>query len=131
MTVAIFNSISFVFLISAIIFARKKMIRNHVICICVCLVCTLILLYFFIKVRIVGDTFIHTGGMMESRPFVILLVTHIAAALASFVMTPFAVWFGVSTKYRYTRHKKFVRWLAPIWVYSSFTGILLYLIPLI
>ena len=54
-----------------------------------------------------------------------ILITHIPLAV---LMTPFilaAVWFAFRGEI--ARHKKIVRWVWPVWMYVSVTGVLIYL----
>lgn len=54
-----------------------------------------------------------------------ILITHIPLAA---IMTPFilaAVWFAVRGQFE--RHKKIVRWVWPVWMYVSVTGVIIYL----
>lgn len=54
-----------------------------------------------------------------------ILFTHIPLAV---LMTPFifaAVWFAIRSQF--DRHKRIVRWVWPVWIYVSVTGVLIYL----
>jgi len=54
-----------------------------------------------------------------------ILITHIPLAA---IMTPFilaAVWFA--SRGQFERHKKIVRWVWPVWMYVSVTGVVIYL----
>lgn len=53
-----------------------------------------------------------------------ILITHIPLAVA---MVPFilaAVWFAL--KGQFDKHKKLVKWVWPVWMYVSVTGVLIY-----
>ncbi len=53
-----------------------------------------------------------------------ILLTHIPLAVA---MVPFilaAVWFAL--KGQFDKHKKLVKWVWPVWMYVSVTGVLIY-----
>jgi putative membrane protein len=55
-----------------------------------------------------------------------VLITHIvlAAAIVPLALTSVArAWNG-----EYARHRKIVRWTMPIWLYVSFTGVLVYIL---
>ncbi|MBX3178405.1 MAG: DUF420 domain-containing protein [Candidatus Hydrogenedentes bacterium] len=54
-----------------------------------------------------------------------ILITHIPLAA---LMTPFilaAVWFAL--RGQFDRHKMIVKWVWPVWIYVSITGVLIYL----
>jgi uncharacterized membrane protein YozB (DUF420 family) len=61
-----------------------------------------------------------------TRPvYFIILIPHILFAA---LMTPFvliAVWFALKSQFE--RHKKLVRWVWPVWIYVSVSGVLIYL----
>lgn len=53
-----------------------------------------------------------------------VLITHIPLAVA---MVPFifaAVWFALKGKF--DKHKKIVKWVWPVWMYVSVTGVVIY-----
>jgi uncharacterized membrane protein YozB (DUF420 family) len=52
----------------------------------------------------------------------------ISAVLLAAVMTPFiliAVWFAL--RERFDRHRRLVRWVWPVWIYVSISGVIIYL----
>jgi uncharacterized membrane protein YozB (DUF420 family) len=61
-----------------------------------------------------------------TRPvYFTILIPHIILAA---IMTPFillAVWFAFREKFE--KHRKIVRWLWPVWMYVSVSGVLIYL----
>ena len=70
-----------------------------------------------------GSTPFQKQGAIRAVYFSILL-THIPLAVA---MVPFilaAVWFAL--KGQIDRHKKLVKWVWPVWMYVSVTGVMIY-----
>jgi len=61
-----------------------------------------------------------------TRPlYFAILIPHVILAA---VMTPFillAVWFALKGRFEY--HKKVVRWVWPVWIFVSFSGVAVYL----
>jgi uncharacterized membrane protein YozB (DUF420 family) len=61
-----------------------------------------------------------------TRPvYFVILVPHIILAA---IMSPFiliAVWFAFRSQFE--RHRKIVRWLWPVWMYVSVSGVIIYL----
>jgi putative membrane protein len=56
--------------------------------------------------------------------YYLILIPHIILAT---VMTPFiliAVWFALSK--RYEKHKRIVRWVWPVWMFVSLSGVTIY-----
>lgn len=89
------------------------------------LVCSALFLscYLYYHYSIGGGTRYEEQGILRLVYFTILL-THIPLAV---LMVPFilaAVWFALSGQYE--RHKKLVRWVWPVWMYVSVTGVVIY-----
>ena len=61
-----------------------------------------------------------------TRPvYFIILVPHIILAA---IMSPFillALWFALRNQFE--KHRKIVRWLWPVWMYVSVSGVIIYL----
>ncbi len=61
-----------------------------------------------------------------TRPvYFIILIPHV---LLAGIMTPFilvAVWFALKTQFE--RHRKLVKWVWPVWIYVSLSGVVIYL----
>lgn len=61
-----------------------------------------------------------------TRPvYFIILIPHVILAG---IMTPFilvAVWFAL--KAQFERHRKLVKWVWPVWIYVSLSGVVIYL----
>ena len=56
--------------------------------------------------------------------YFMILIPHIILAA---VMTPFiliAVWYALTK--RYEKHKRIVRWVWPVWIYVSLSGVMIY-----
>lgn len=71
-----------------------------------------------------GDTKYGGEGVLRSIYFFIL-ITHIV--LAALVL-PLILWsFYLGLKDKRVKHKKVVRWSYPIWLYVTFTGVVVYL----
>lgn len=70
-----------------------------------------------------GSTAFQKQGLIRTVYFTILL-THIPLAV---LMVPFilaAVWFAL--KGQFDKHKKLVKWVWPVWMYVSVTGVVIY-----
>lgn len=79
--------------------------------------------YLYYHYSIGGGTRYEEQGILRIIYFTILL-THIPLAV---VMVPFivmAVWHAV--RGQFDRHKKIVRWVWPVWMYVSVTGVMIY-----
>ena len=58
-------------------------------------------------------------------PYLLMLLSHIVLAVPTAVLVPVVVWMGWSD--RLERHRKWAKLTAPVWLYVSFTGVLVYL----
>lgn len=60
-----------------------------------------------------------------TRPvYFVILVPHVilAAVMSPLIVT--AVWYALHKKYE--KHKRLVRWVYPIWIFVSITGVIIY-----
>ncbi|MFO1460047.1 MAG: DUF420 domain-containing protein [Verrucomicrobiota bacterium] len=55
-----------------------------------------------------------------------ILVTHLVGAVA--ILPLIAVTFARALRARFEEHRRIARWTLPIWMYVSFTGVLIYLL---
>jgi putative membrane protein len=56
--------------------------------------------------------------------YLILLASHVLLAMPTAILVPIVVWLGVRD--RLDRHRKWAKITAPLWLYVSFTGVLVY-----
>ena len=68
-----------------------------------------------------GDT--HYEGAYRT-PYLIMLASHVLLSIPVVPMALSAFYFA--WKKRFDRHRKVTRWLAPIWLYVSVTGVLVF-----
>ena len=100
--------------------AHKKIMLSALFCSALFLVCYL--LYHYLKHGIV--TRYEKEGILRVVYFSILLThTPLAVLIVPFSMT--AVYHAL--KGNFDKHVKIVRWLFPVWMYVSITGVLIYL----
>ncbi|MCO7126084.1 DUF420 domain-containing protein [Sporolactobacillus shoreicorticis] len=120
---AIFNSFTFIFLISALVAIKNKKINVHRGFILAAFTSTLLFLVSYLSFHYLAPP--HYGGAGLMRPiYFFILITH--SALAAFVV-PLAL---LSLVWGWTmqieKHKRIVRWTMPIWLYVSLTGVIVY-----
>jgi len=101
------------------IYREKK--NLHISCMVSALTCSFLFLcgYFFYH-YFHGDSKFAGVGIIRQIYF-FTLFTHIVASMVSFPMIFMVV--GLALKKNFARHKKLARWLFPIWMYASVTGI--------
>ena len=72
-----------------------------------------------------GDTKFGGVGTVRSV-YLALLASHVLLSLFIVPLSLTAFWFG--WKKEFTRHTRVTRWLHPIWLYVSVTGVIVYLL---
>ncbi|MFD3448846.1 DUF420 domain-containing protein [Microbacteriaceae bacterium 4G12] len=122
---AILNSFTFVFLVAALFFIKKKNITLHKRFILAAFTTTLLFCVSYLTHQYLAQPTHYGGeGFLRYLYFTILISHSILAA----IIVPLALfsliwgWTGQTAK-----HRKIVRWSMPIWLYVSFTGVIVYL----
>ncbi|WP_457633984.1 DUF420 domain-containing protein [Oceanithermus desulfurans] len=83
------------------------------------------LVLYLIKWTFVGAT--HYGGPAWGRaPYLALLLTHTVAATLNLPLVLVAVYWAVRGEL--ARHRAWVRWAVPVWLYAALSGWLIYLV---
>jgi putative membrane protein len=59
-------------------------------------------------------------------PYLALLLSHTLLAAAIVLLVPMTLSYAL--RERFDRHKALARWTWPVWMYVSFTGVLIYLL---
>jgi putative membrane protein len=125
---AIPNAISFLFLLAAIYFARKKQIRAHKTMVFCCMLISLVLVYLFAEMRLQGESLIDKERMASfSLGFKLFLASHIIAATITFILSVIVCTLGFK-EVKKKWHKKIAYFMAPIWAYSSISGVIVFVL---
>ncbi len=120
---AIINGTVFILLISTLVAIKKKNIQLHKKLNTTAMVLSVVfLLSYVVSHYFSGDTS-YEGDMTGLYYFV--LITHVVLAGLSLPMILFSYYYGYLDLVH--KHKKLVRFTYPIWVYVTFTGVLVYL----
>ncbi|MDN4607704.1 DUF420 domain-containing protein [Sporosarcina highlanderae] len=123
---AIFNSFTFIFLVAALIAIKKKNINAHRKFIYAAFITTALFLVTYVTYHYLAVSTPFGGEGLLAGIYYFVLITHIilAAAIVPLALTSVArAW-----NREYERHRKIVRWTMPIWLYVSFTGVLVYIL---
>lgn len=123
---AIFNSFTFLFLVIALIAILKRKVTVHRRFIYAAFVTTFLFLITYMAFHYLSPSTPYGGEGFLAGLYYFVLITHIllAAAIVPLALTSVArAWNG-----EYERHKKIARWTMPIWLYVSFTGVLVYIL---
>lgn len=122
---ALLNLISFVLLTAGYVQIKKKNRANHKKIMMAALVSSgLFLISYLIYHAQVGS--VPYPYHDWTRPlYFIILIPHILLAA---IMTPFILWaVGFALRDEFEKHKKLMRWVWPVWVFVSVSGVVVYL----
>ncbi|MCM3709616.1 DUF420 domain-containing protein [Sporosarcina luteola] len=123
---AILNSFTFLFLVGALIAIKKRNVGVHRKFIYAAFCTTALFLVTYVAFHYLAPSTPYGGSGILAGIYYFVLITHIilAAAIVPLALTSVArAW-----NREYERHRKIVRWTMPIWLYVSFTGVLVYIL---
>ncbi|GKV68678.1 putative membrane protein YozB [Sporosarcina sp. NCCP-2716] len=123
---AIFNTFTFLFLVGALVAIKKRNVTVHKRFIYAAFVTTFFFLITYVMYHFLSESTPFGGSGFLAGFYYFILFSHIllAAAIVPLALTSVArAWNG-----EIERHRKIVRWTMPIWLYVSFTGVLVYVL---
>ncbi|WP_059104732.1 DUF420 domain-containing protein [Shouchella shacheensis] len=123
---AIFNSFTFAFLLAALIAIMKKNVTVHRRFIYAAFVTTTLFLITYVAHHFLAASTPYGGSGFMAVFYYFVLITHIvlAAVIVPLALTSVARAWNME----YARHRRIARWTMPIWLYVSFTGVLVYIL---
>ena len=123
---AIFNTFTFLFLVGALIAILKKNVTVHRRFIYAAFVTTSLFLVTYVSFHYLAPSTPFGGEGFIAGFYYFILITHIilAAAIVPLALTSVARAWNMENE----RHRKIARWTMPIWLYVSFTGVLVYIL---
>lgn len=121
---AIFNSFTFIFLLSAFIAIMKRKVKVHKRFIYAAFVTTSFFLVTYVTYHYLAPSTSYGGTGIMAFIYYFILITHIvlAAGIVPLALTSVARAWNEEND----RHRKIARWTMPIWLYVSITGVLVY-----
>lgn len=122
---AIVNSLAAVFLISALVFIKKKNIKMHRNMIFASMVCSFFFLLSYVGYHFTTPETKYCGVGSIRIVYFIILISHII--LAGLSLPFILLTFNRGITYSVPRHKKMARWVYPVWIYVMVTGPVVYL----
>lgn len=128
---ATLNALSGVFLVLGFYFIRKKNISSHRLCMLTAVSLSAFFLLCYITHHALRTYYFGLGptkftgeGIVRPVYFTILTThTFLATAITPFILV--TLWRALKGKFEL--HKKLARWVFPIWLYVSVTGVIVYL----
>jgi putative membrane protein len=123
---ATLNGLAGIFLLLGWRAIRRKEKLQHQRFMIAALICSALFLCSYLTYHLLihgGVTRYHGAGLSRWIYFFILLThTPLAAVIVPFIIA--AVWLAVQNNF--AAHMKITRWLLPVWLYVSVTGVLIY-----
>ena len=123
---ACLNVTAAIFLLIGWRMIKQKKKSAHAVCMSAALIASFLFLCFYLAYHLSGKGFTRYQGKGASRIiYFAILVTHtpLAVLIVPFSLT--AVYHAV--KGNFASHVRITRWLFPVWLYVSVTGVLIYL----
>ena len=126
------NALSSIFLFTGFIFIMRKQVKAHRFCMLSASIVSAVFLVGYLTHHAIRTYYFGLGptrftgeGLIRPVYFTILTSHTILAAL----VTPFVLrtlWLGL--KGRFDKHRRLARFVYPVWLYVSVTGVVVYLI---
>jgi putative membrane protein len=122
------NGLSGLFLIAGFYFIKQRKIELHRASMLSAVVTSAVFLVSYLSSKVVfGMDSVKFTGTGFIRPiYFFILITHtiLAALMVPFILL--TLWKALKGKYEI--HRKLARWVFPVWLYVSITGVLVYLL---
>ncbi len=123
---AVFNVFSFIFLSAALIAILKGNVKIHRRFIAAAFVTTSLFLINYVVFHFIASATSYGGEGFIVYFYYFVLISHVVLAMA---IIPLSLTSVTSAWNRdFVLHKKISHWTMPIWLYVSFTGVLVYLL---
>ncbi len=123
---AIFNVFSFLFLIGALIAILKGNVKIRRRFIYAAIGTTSLFLVNYVFFHFIASSTSFGGEGFIAVVYYFILITHVTLAMSIIPLALLSITRAWNREYE--RHKKISRWTMPIWLYVSFTGVLVYLL---
>jgi uncharacterized membrane protein YozB (DUF420 family) len=122
---ALLNGSSALCLLAGFYFIRRHEIRKHRVCMIAAFVCSALFLtsYLVYHANVGSIRFAGEGGVRAL--YFTILVSH---TLLATTIPPLAIiTLRRALRARFQQHRKIARWVLPVWLYVSVTGVVIYL----
>lgn len=120
------NTLCCVFLIAGVLFIRKGNQKAHIAMMFSALGSSFIFLVSYLLYHhFHGDTPFQGQGAVR-KVYFFILISHILLSTINFPMI--LLTFFLAWKKEFDSHRRLAKWTFPIWLYVSFTGVLIYLL---
>ncbi|HAL73177.1 MAG TPA: DUF420 domain-containing protein [Verrucomicrobiales bacterium] len=122
---ATLNACATVFIILGLIFIKVGNKKAHIVCMATALTFSAVFLgcYLYYHFHVLHVKFAGTGSIKTF--YYGLLITHVFLAIVNLPMIIMTV--IPALRQRFDKHKRLAKWTAPIWLYVSITGVIVYM----
>lgn len=121
---AVLNGLAFVLLVAALVAIKRGDVRRHKQLIFVALGCSALFLVCYVVYHLNAEPVKFAGEGWIRPVYFALLISHVVLAAVQVPLILRTVWLGV--KDRREAHRRWARITAPIWLYVSVTGVIVY-----
>lgn len=123
---AILNSITFVLLIAALVTIRRKQIDAHRRYVLAAVTLTCLFFISYVTYHFLAPATSYGGEGPLRTMYFFVLITHILSAIVVVPVALFSLFTGLNMEVR--RHRRIAKWAMPLWLYTSLTGVLVYIL---
>ena len=123
---AFLNGSTFVALLFALVAAKRKKILLHRNFIFLAFTFTGFFLVSYLAYHFTNPSTSYGGDGFAKIFYLTILITHILLAAIIVPLALIAIAHGINMQVE--KHRKVVKWVMPIWLYVSFTGVLIYIL---
>ncbi len=122
---AVFNALSFTALIISYMAIKKKHKKYHIFFMLLALLFTFFFLISYLLYHFISPPTVFGGTGLLKGIYLFILLTHII--LAAVIVPLIMITLLYAVQKNFVNHKRIARWTLPLWLYVSFTGVLIYL----
>ncbi len=122
---AIFNCFTFIALSVALVAIMKKNVKLHRRFIAAAFGSTTLFLVSYVTYHYLTESTSYGGDGILRTIYLFVLLTHIVLAIVVVPLALISVVRGLQMNVQ--KHRRIARWTMPIWLYVSFTGVVVYL----
>lgn len=123
---AIFNTFTFVFLLAALYFIKRKNVKLHRRFVLAAFGTTTLFLLTYTIYHSLAESTSYGGEGILKYIYYFILITHIVLAAIIVPLALVTLFRGLAMQVE--SHRKLARWTMPLWLYVSLTGVLVYIL---
>ncbi len=122
---ACLNALSAIFLVMGFRAIKRGQRERHRLLMLAAFAASCTFLVSYVARFLISGTHVYPGGGWDKPVYLAILLTHMVAALVVVPLSLRSIW--LATRPDYARHKRVAKLTWPLWMYTSVTGVLVYL----